>query len=134
MHPVIDGSGTVKAVGKGAPRRLALGARFGMDMRLGTPYRITNTVVEFDEGRLLSWDHMGRARWRYQFEPVAGGTRVTETWDTSPSPWWLALGLRVLRFPSRNRRGMERTLARLEAAVTDRPPVTPATPLANPGG
>jgi hypothetical protein len=118
MHPVIDGSGTVKALGEGSPRRLSQGARFGVAMRIGMPYRITNEVVEFEEGRLLAWRHMGRARWRYRFDPVDGGTRVTESWDYSPSPVWVALGLELLRFPTRNRPGMERTLERLEAEVS----------------
>jgi uncharacterized protein YndB with AHSA1/START domain len=123
MHPLIDGSGTVKAVADGAPHRLAPGVRFGMAMRIGTHYRITNTVVEFEEGRLLAWDHMGRARWRYRFEPLDGGrsTRVVETWDYSTAPRWLGLALGVLGFRRRNRRGMERTLERLEAQVTARP-------------
>lgn len=118
MHSVIDGSGTVKALGEDSPRRLSPGAKFGVAMRIGLPYRITNEVVEFEEGRLLAWRHMGGARWRYRFEPVDGGTRVTESWDYSPSPTWVAIGLRLLRFPTRNRPGMERTLERLEAEVT----------------
>ncbi len=120
MHPLIDGSGTVKAVLDDAPARLEPGARFGMAMRLGTPYRISNRVVEFEEGRLLAWDHLGRARWRYRFEPADGGraTRVVESWDYSTAPRWLALGLWLLGFRGRNRRGMERTLERLEAQVS----------------
>ena len=116
LHPVIDGSGTVKS-GATAPARLAPGARFGMAMRMGPSYRITNTVVEFEEGRLLAWDHMGRARWRYRFEPLDGGraTRVVETWDYSTAPRWLGLALGLLGFRGRNQRGMERTLERLEA-------------------
>ncbi|HVF15041.1 MAG TPA: SRPBCC family protein [Acidimicrobiales bacterium] len=120
MHSVIDGSGTVKALRKGSPERLSLGARFGIAMRIGVPYPITNTVVEFEEGRQLAWEHIGRARWRYCFEPVDAGTRVTESWDFSPSPRWLALGYRLLRFPSRNRPGMERTLEQLESHVRSR--------------
>ncbi len=118
MHAVIDGSGTVKALRSGSPRRLSQGARFGIAMRIGVPYPITNKVVEFEEGRLLAWEHLGRARWRYRFEPIDGGTRVTESWDLSPSPRLLALALRLLRFPARNRTGMERTLERLEAEAT----------------
>ena len=49
-HAEIDGSGTVKASRAGAPERLSLGATFGMDMQVGVPYRIKNTVVEFEEG------------------------------------------------------------------------------------
>jgi hypothetical protein len=127
MHPVIDGSGTVKGLRTGAPARLSLGDRFGMDMRIGRRYRITNQVVEFEEGRLMAWDHLGRARWRYRFEPVgeAGeSTRVVESWDWSGSPWWVALGLAVLGFRGRNRRsptgpgpGWDRRLIRTERRV-----------------
>ena len=118
MHSVIDGSGTVKALRKGSPRRLSQGARFGIAMRLGVPYPITNKVVEFEEGRLLAWEHLGRARWRYRFDPVADGTRVTESWDVSPSPRWLVAAYRLLGFPARNRAGIERTLGLLEAEAT----------------
>ena len=50
-HSEIDGSGTVKASRGGADERLSQGAKFGMDMRIGLPYIIKNTVVEFEEGR-----------------------------------------------------------------------------------
>ena len=128
LHPVIDGSGTVRAPSEASPARLSPGARFGMAMQLGRPYRITNRVVEFEEGRLLAWDHMGRARWRYRFEPVDDGraTRVIESWDYSTAPRWLAWALGLLGFRGRNRRGMERTLEQLEAQVTGRPQVRPA--------
>ncbi|MDH4076057.1 MAG: hypothetical protein OEW29_08980, partial [Acidimicrobiia bacterium] len=42
QHHVIDGSDTVQAARAGNPARLTLGARFGMDMKMGVPYRITN--------------------------------------------------------------------------------------------
>jgi hypothetical protein len=35
QHPLIDGSGTVRAAQPGGPDRLVLGAKFGMDMKLG---------------------------------------------------------------------------------------------------
>src|SRR4051812_46372464 len=38
QHPVIDGSGSVKAARPGNPDRLSLGATFSMDMELGTDY------------------------------------------------------------------------------------------------
>lgn len=83
MHPVLDGSGTVKGARDGNPSRLALGAKFGMDMQIAVPYRITNTVVEFDEGKRIAWRHAGRHVWRYELEPAEGGTKVTETFDWS---------------------------------------------------
>ena len=113
-HPDLDGSGTVKGRLRG-PRRLSPGARFGMRMHLLAPYVITNTVVEFEEGRRLAWRHFGRHVWRYELEPVAGGTRVTETFD-----WSRALSPRVLELldiPQRNARSIEATLPRLKALV-----------------
>jgi hypothetical protein len=51
MHPVIDGSDTVKKSNGSNPSRLSDGAKFGMSMRIGMPYRIKNTVVEFEDGK-----------------------------------------------------------------------------------
>ena len=85
QHPVIDGSGTVKHTRGETPARLSLGAKFGMSMKLGVPYGITNTVVEFEDGRRIAWRHFGGHRWRYELEPADGGTRVRETYDWSTS-------------------------------------------------
>ena len=125
QHVLIDGSGTVKAT-IAAPERLSLGAKFRMRMRLGIPYRITNTVVEFDEGRRMAWRHIMRHTWRYVLEPVElpdgslsdAVTRVTETFDprTALAPWSLAL----MKFPRRNTVGIERTLERLKRAAESR--------------
>jgi len=92
MHSVIDGSGSVRGQ-LHAPARLSLGAKFGMSMRLGVPYRITNTVVEFDEARQIGWRHFGGHVWRYLLTPVEGGTLVTEQFDysTNHANWFLRL-------------------------------------------
>ncbi|MEL6985543.1 MAG: SRPBCC family protein, partial [Actinomycetota bacterium] len=84
-HTRFDGSGTVVAGRSGNPDRLSLGARFGMDMRLGVPYKISNEVVEFEEGRQIAWRHFGHHIWRYELEPVDGGTLVTESFDWASS-------------------------------------------------
>ena len=76
-HHELDGSGTVRRAVSG-PRRLQLGDRFGMRMRIGLPYRITNRVVELEPDRRIAWCHFARASWRYS---RYGGTRVTETFD-----------------------------------------------------
>ena len=111
-HAEIDGSGTVKGRLRG-PQRLSSGARFGMRMRLVVPYVITNTVVEFEEGRRIAWRHFGRHVWRYQLEPApGGGTVVTESFD-----WSRALSPKALELagvPAMNTRSIERTLARLQ--------------------
>lgn len=116
LHPVIDGSGSVRESGRGNPVRLSLGATFSMRMRLGASYRIRNTVVEFEEGRRIAWRHFNGHVWRYLFEPAEGGTIVTEQWD--PTRAHRRIALRLLGFPQRNRRGMRATLARLAELAT----------------
>ncbi|MFM7535977.1 MAG: SRPBCC family protein [Acidimicrobiales bacterium] len=116
-HSVFDGSGTVRASRPDAPTRLTLGAQFGMDMKMGVPYRMTNTVVEFEENRRIGWRHVGGHVWRYELEPVEGGTKVTESFDmtTAKSP----LMLRLMRAPQRNRESIRATLERLATVVAD---------------
>jgi uncharacterized protein YndB with AHSA1/START domain len=116
MHPVIDGSDTVKKSANRNPKRLSQGAKFGMGMKIGAPYRIRNTVVEFEEGKKIAWRHFGRHRWRYELELADGGTRVTETFDysTAPAPFVLKL----LGFTKRHPAGMAATLERLDAEAT----------------
>ena len=110
-HGEIDGSGSVRNAQSSAPARLSLGAKFGMDMKLGVNYKITNEVVEFDEPRRIAWRHFGGHVWRYILEPVDGGTMVTEQfdWNTAKSP----LMMRVVNYPAKNRVSIEKTLKRL---------------------
>lgn len=115
QHARIDGSGTVQGAQPGGPDRLAEGARFGMQMRLGAPYKIANTVVEFEEGRRIAWRHFHGHVWRYELEDVAGGTRVVETFDWSRARTKLPLELAGV--PEKNLAAMERTLARLEEVL-----------------
>jgi hypothetical protein len=113
MHPVIDGGATVRSPRGDNPERLSLGAKFGMNMKIGTPYPIVNTVVEFEEGKRIGWCHFAKAVWRYELEPVDGGTKVTETFDpTAARPG--VNGFVRLFFAKRNRVGMAKTLERIE--------------------
>ena len=41
--------------------------------------RVTNRVVDFEPNRLIAWRHFEPQRWRYELEPVTGGTRVRES-------------------------------------------------------
>ncbi len=93
MHSVIDGSGSVLAPKDTAPQRLSLNATFGMSMKKGMPYKITNTVVEFVEDKQIGWRHIGGHIWRYILEPTEGGTTVTEqfAYRSSRSPLMLEL-------------------------------------------
>ena len=110
-HSLIDGSGSVKAGRPGNPKRLSLGAKFSMDMRIKLPYRISNTVVEFEENRRIAWWHYAHNIWRYELEPVDGGTRVTETFDFSKGRGaWL---IERMGYSKKNQAAMESTLERL---------------------
>jgi uncharacterized protein YndB with AHSA1/START domain len=124
-HPVIDGSGTVKQAKPGAPQRLSLGATFGMSMKVGIRYSMLNTVIEFEDDRRIAWQarpkgFMGRFTggriWRYELEPVEGGTRVRESWDVSRDHQRRFLKRGPL--PERTRESMEQTLVRIGDVLT----------------
>lgn len=94
-HKEIDGSSTITSNISG-PEKLQLGSKFGMQMRLGINYRITNKVVEFRENELIAWRHVGRWVWRYELKAIGPNlTEVTETFDGSRIPgisrYWLRM-------------------------------------------
>lgn len=112
-HPRMDGSGSVKTMLRGPDRLRGEGDRFGMRMRIIVPYVIRNTVTEFEENRRLAWRHFTRHTWRYELEPVEGGTRVTETFDPATSPLPL-LYYRLFGYPDGYATSLERTLENLK--------------------
>ncbi len=115
LHSVIDGSGTVRGEQPNGPRRLSQGATFGMEMRMGAPYKILNRVVEFEEGRRIAWRHFSAHVWRYTLEPRGGATLVREEWDGRAVPWRFVF--RVTGFTRRHPGSIEATLGRLEDHV-----------------
>ena len=89
-HPEIDGSGSVKHLKEGADQELALGSVFGMSMKLGVPYSMSNKVIEYQQDTKIAWQTtmagplgriIGGRIWRYDLEEAEGGTLVRETWD-----------------------------------------------------
>ena len=91
-HPLMDGSGMVKGSFKG-PKQLYLGAKFGMKMRAGIPYVITNQVVEFSENNVIAWQHLLKNIWRYELNVIDENTTlVTESWDGRKVSfkWWVS--------------------------------------------
>jgi uncharacterized protein YndB with AHSA1/START domain len=122
QHKDFDGSGMVRDA-KNLPDTLELGAKFGMSMRLGVPYSMVSTVIEFEPNRVIAWQTFppGQAHrlaggriWRYELEPVEGGTLVRETWDISKER------VKAVVQPARAKTivAMTKTLERLEALVT----------------
>jgi len=124
-HPEIDGSGTVKQVKPGAPEHLALGSTFAMSMRVGLPYTSRSTVIEFEQDRRIAWKvgfgrlvdgFVGGRIWRYELEPVEGGTLVRESWDISQDR--MRPLLRLGGQAEKTAANMARTLERIEEIVT----------------
>lgn len=123
QHRVIDGSGTVRDV-KGTSEHLSLGSKFGMSMKAGIKYSMVSEVIEFEPDRRIAWQsrppssigaRFGGGRiWRYELQPVEGGTLVRETWDISQEK------IKAIVRPARKRTrvAMEKTLARIEELVT----------------
>lgn len=109
-HPEISGDGSVKGDRHGSEQLTAVGDQFGMSMKMyGLPYRITNTVVEYEQDRKIAWCHPGKHRWRWEVEPFGEGkTTVTETFDMSPSP--IKAALRLLGFPKRHQENVRRSV------------------------
>ena len=111
-HPEFDGSGTVKK-GFTGPHRLGEGAKFGMDMKMGFPYKIKNTVVEYSEPTLIAWCHPGHHRWRYELTAIdENTTEVTETFDGSTARFPPAL--KAMNANENNQKAILKTLVRLK--------------------
>ncbi len=122
-HQEIDGSGTVRDAKDVRDERLTLGSTFGMKMRMGIPYSMVSTIVEYVENRRIAWQTRAPAPfsklaggriWRYELEPVDGGTLVRESWDIGQE----TVKAFVRPAAKHTRTNMEKTLERLEAVVT----------------
>ena len=120
-HREIDGSGSVRDA-KEQAHRVHLGDKFGMSMKLGLPYTMVSTVIEFEDNRRIAWQSRppgvfgkisGGRIWRYELEPVDGGTKVTETWDISQEIGTKVM-LRNSRVHQHTRESMEKTLENIE--------------------
>jgi hypothetical protein len=93
---------------RGGPKQLIRWSRHGRVL-VADPGREFTFVTE--EGGRES------TQWRYRFEPVDGGTRVTESYDAK----WLPLWARIVDGPLNRRRelhdNMRHTLAQLKVAA-----------------
>ena len=114
-HASFDGSGTIEKRVSG-PVRLHLGAKFGMAMKIKVPYRITNTVVAFEESKKITWCHLMKWTWSYELHDLGNSiTQVTEIFDAHSIPvfprWWLKKTGAVARNP----KFMAKSLVQLKA-------------------
>lgn len=125
-HHELDGSGMLRGTPNG-PELLRLGDRFSMAMtQARLPYRSVNHVVEYEQGRLITWETSGRwrgrvvvggQRWRYELTPDGDGTLVHHSYLWGHARWAL-LTIALPGYPRRMRATMPKTLVRLEHAVT----------------
>lgn len=122
-HHEFDGSGTVKGL-KAPAGQMTLGSTFEMKMKMGFSYTMVNTIVEFEEDRLIAWQPrpanrvlalgIGGRIWRYELQPRDGGTLVRESWDIHAEK--VSALVKPLR--AKTVEAMTATLARLERVVT----------------
>jgi uncharacterized protein YndB with AHSA1/START domain len=127
-HPEIDGSGSVKQLKQGAPEKLTLGTTFGMSMKLGVPYSMSNKVIEFEPDKRIAWQttlvgplgrFIGGRIWRYELEMSGGGsTLVRETWDITEDKQRFVL--KAGPVGKQTKQAMAKTLERL-AEITETP-------------
>lgn len=126
-HPEIDGSGSVKQLKQGAPEQLALGSTFGMSMKLGVPYSMSNKVIEFEPDKRIAWQttlagplgrFIGGRIWRYELEESQGGTFVRESWDITQDKQRFML--KAGPVGKQTKEAMTKTLERL-AEITESP-------------
>ena len=127
-HQDINGNDTVREAFD-VPEKLSLGSTFGMNMDFGGEYTMTNTVIEYDENRRIAWqarppasgaawrNMFGGRIWRYELEPIEGGTRVRESWDVSEEG---KFGTRYLvrLYGSKTKANMQQTLERINTLAT----------------
>ncbi|HEX3332972.1 MAG TPA: SRPBCC family protein [Acidimicrobiales bacterium] len=130
-HAEIDGSGSVVRLKTNAPPHLALGSTFGMSMKLGVPYSMSNEVIALEPDKQIAWQttlsgplgrFIGGRIWRYELEPADGGTLVRETWDIRQDKQRFML--RAGPVGKQTASAMSRTLEAL-AKLTESPPASP---------
>ncbi|BDX31322.1 hypothetical protein TUM20985_18690 [Mycobacterium antarcticum] len=115
-HPELDGSGTVRDVEVKGPHHLAVGDKFTVGMtQYGLPYKITSTVTELQDGKVIEWQHPLGHRWRWELTEATPGdttvTEVTEIFDYSTAK--VPLMITAFGFDKKNGDGMASTLERL---------------------
>jgi hypothetical protein len=96
-----------------------------MSMKMGIPYAMVSTVIEFEDNRCIAWQTRGPTAvgrlfggriWRYQLEPVDGGTRVRESWDVTHES---AVTKPLVRMAAKETgKNMTATLERIEELLT----------------
>ncbi|TPG37253.1 SRPBCC family protein [Mycolicibacterium hodleri] len=115
-HHELDGSGTVRDGAVKGAHHLAVGDKFTVGMKqYGLPYKITSTVTESQDGKVIEWQHPLGHRWRWELTEATPGdttiTEVTETFDYSTAK--IPLVITAFGYDKKNGAGITATLERL---------------------
>lgn len=87
-----------------------------MDMEIKIPYRITNTVLAFEEGKMISWSHLMKWTWTYELQDLGDGkTQVTETFSGRDIHWYAKKWLDATGSLERNPKWMAKSLVQLKS-------------------
>jgi len=115
-HHELDGGGTVQSAIT-SPDRLSADAKFSVQMKqYGVPYKITSKVIDFEDGRVVEWQHPLGHSWRWEFKPLTdSATLVTETFDYSRLGGAKVNGLKWFGAFKHNAASIEATLRQLQA-------------------
>ena len=95
---------------------MAVCDKFTVGMKqFGVPYKITSTVAEFQDGKVVEWQHPLGHRWRWDLSEATLGdttiTEVTETFDFSTAK--VPLVITAFGYDKKNGDGITSTLERL---------------------
>ncbi|MDX1891387.1 SRPBCC family protein [Mycolicibacterium sp. 050158] len=115
-HPELDGSGTVRDIDVKGPHQPGVGDEFTVGMKqFGLPYKITSTVTERQDGKVIEWQHPLGHKWRWELVQATPGddtvTEVTETFDYSTAK--LPFMITAFGYEKKNAEGITATLQRL---------------------
>lgn len=123
-HHEIDGSQTVQSSAIG-PHELTEGAKFSVRMRkFGLPYRLPLKVTQAQwpapqRPGVIEWRQPTGHRWRWEFEDIGEGCRVTETYDASGQFPPVRAVLTRLKVQQENARGIKESLRRVTSHFED---------------
>lgn len=115
-HPELDGSGTVRDIAIKGSHHPAVGDKFTVGMKqFGVPYKITSTVTDRQDGKVIEWQHPLGHKWRWDLVQATPGddtiTEVTETFDYSTAK--LPIMITAFGYDKKNGDGIAATLERL---------------------
>jgi hypothetical protein len=102
----------------------AVGAKFEGDNVVSVlgitlkKWTTTSEVTAYAPGEVFEFNAEGYTVWRYELQPTAAGTKVTESYEYTSTPGLQTFMYeKVIRRPAAMVKGMQRTLQRIKHSV-----------------